>query len=73
MGRILNEAAEVASEVAELDLARWIKGLAGSEGWRGLDAGRVDGRVSTLTLDAYAGSVTVIALECLCWAWCSSV
>ena len=57
---------EVASDVAELDLALRLKGLAGSEGWRDLEVGRFDGLVSVLTLDAYAGSVTVIALECLC-------
>lgn len=57
---------EVVSEVAELDLALLLRGLAESRGWRDLDGGRFDGRVSVLTLDAYAGSTTVIALECLC-------
>jgi len=68
-----NHGPEGVSEVEELDLALWLRGLAISEGWRDLDDGRFDGRVSVLTLDAYAGSTTVIALECLCWAWCSSV
>jgi len=31
---------EADSEVAELDLALWLRGLAGSEGWRALDEGR---------------------------------
>jgi len=57
---------EVVSEVAEVDLALLLRGLAGSDGWSDLDGRRFIGRVSVLTLDAYAGSATVIALECLC-------
>jgi len=61
-----NHGPEVVSEVAELDLALLLRGLAGSDGWRDLEGRRLVGRVSVFTLDAYPGSATVIALECLC-------